>query len=329
MVGQRKVRRRQRAGGAPGRWRRPMVVLASGAVLAGGLAATSSSFAAEAPSSGCADVEIIGARGTTEAPGVGRILQPVAARMTAELDAAVRTTPLDYPASVNYGSSVRQGVDAVRVELAAIAESCPDTAIVLMGYSQGADVMGDVLAAMPTGGSGGAMTRGGMMGMGMGMSRGEMMSRMRERMAARAAAARANGGGMMGGGMMARMRQRLANAGGMMGGGNDGGMNGMDNSGGMNMAMEPGMMQVEAVVLFGDPTFTGGEPFNAGDGQGNGIFARGAGNLGTFADRTISFCNSNDPICQGRGAGGGGGGGGHGDYVKFSGEATEFVAGRV
>jgi hypothetical protein len=211
--------------------------------VAAGLAVAPLTFAAQAPANACPDLEIIGARGTTERPGLGVVLTPLAQRITREVPQTVRTTALDYPASFNYTSSVRQGVTRLAADLQRTARACADTRFVLMGYSQGADVVGDAIA-----GSG-------------------------------------RGAPAVSGALVDR---------------------------------------IAAVLLFGDPAFTAGEPFNVTDGARSGIFPRGAGRLDVVADRTQSFCNRNDRFCQG-----GTSLAAHVNYGGFADEATEFVAGQA
>ena len=129
------------------RLRKAIMIAAAGVVVAGGLAVAPLTFAAEAPGNGCADVEIIGARASTERPGFGVLLGPLARNLTQNLDATVKSTAVDYPATLgNYNNSVRQGVADMAAKLKATAAQCADTKFVLMGYSQGAQVTGDVLA---------------------------------------------------------------------------------------------------------------------------------------------------------------------------------------
>lgn len=129
------------------RLRKAIMIAAAGVVVAGGLAVAPLTFAAEAPGNGCADVEIIGARGSTERPGFGARLEPLAQNLTQDLDVTVTSTPVDYPATLrNYNNSVRQGVADMADKVEATAAQCADTTFVLMGYSQGAQVTGDLLA---------------------------------------------------------------------------------------------------------------------------------------------------------------------------------------
>ncbi|WP_305784577.1 cutinase family protein [Symbioplanes lichenis] len=127
------------------RLRTVLSIAAASVVGAAGLAVAPLTFAAQAPANACPDVEVIGARGTTERPGLGVLLTPLARQLTQDLPQTVRTTAVDYPASFNYTASVRQGVQALAGNVADTAEECEDTQFVLMGYSQGANVVGDAL----------------------------------------------------------------------------------------------------------------------------------------------------------------------------------------
>jgi hypothetical protein len=100
---------------------------------------------AAAPANGCADVETIGIRGTTEPQGGGIVAGPLASALQKQLDQTVKTFNLVYPASFDYQRSKAQGVTALRAELSKTSAACPDTEFVLIGYSQGADVIGDTL----------------------------------------------------------------------------------------------------------------------------------------------------------------------------------------
>jgi hypothetical protein len=100
---------------------------------------------ADAPANGCADVEAIGIRGTTEPQGGGIVAGPLASALQDQLDQTVKTFNLVYPASFDYQRSKAQGVTALRAELAKTSAACPDTQFVIIGYSQGADVIGDTL----------------------------------------------------------------------------------------------------------------------------------------------------------------------------------------
>jgi cutinase len=114
--------------------------LAVAAVLAGALAAPTPS--ANAADDSCASIEVVFARGTNEAPGVGATGQAFVDALNARLPGkTVDVYAVNYPASLDFGQAAGGIADASnRIET--IAASCPSTKIVLGGYSQGAAVVG-------------------------------------------------------------------------------------------------------------------------------------------------------------------------------------------
>jgi cutinase len=100
----------------------------------------------------CPDAEVIFARGTTEAPGVG----PTGEAFVEALRARVAPKWLgvyavDYPATIDFPTAV-DGINDARAHILATAANCPRTKMVLGGFSQGAAVMGFVTAsAVPDG----------------------------------------------------------------------------------------------------------------------------------------------------------------------------------
>jgi cutinase len=114
--------------------------LAVAAILAGSLAAPTPS--ANAADDSCPAVEVLFARGTNEAPGVGATGQAFVDALNARLPGkTVDVYAVNYPASLNFGQAADGIVDASN-KIEAIAASCPATKIVLGGYSQGAAVAG-------------------------------------------------------------------------------------------------------------------------------------------------------------------------------------------
>jgi cutinase len=114
--------------------------LAVAAILAGSLAAPTPKASAAADS--CANVEVVFARGTNEAPGVGATGQAFVDALNARLPGkTVDVYAVNYPASLNFGQTADGIVDASN-KIQAIAASCPTTKIVLGGYSQGAALAG-------------------------------------------------------------------------------------------------------------------------------------------------------------------------------------------
>jgi hypothetical protein len=133
------------------RTRRPhrrAVLFTLGAVscLSLALLAAPAANAVPAPSSGCAAVNIITARASTEAPGEGI----TGSLVTQIVDSSTQTVSREavvYPATLtNYASSESQGVTNAEQELTTAVQNCPTQKQVLLGYSQGAEVSMDVIA---------------------------------------------------------------------------------------------------------------------------------------------------------------------------------------
>ena len=114
--------------------------LAVAAILTGSLAAPTPS--ANAADDSCPSIEVVFARGTNEAPGVGATGQAFVDALNARLPGkTVDVYAVDYPASLSFGQAADGIVDASN-KIESIAANCPTTKIVLGGYSQGAAVAG-------------------------------------------------------------------------------------------------------------------------------------------------------------------------------------------
>ncbi|KAK3937517.1 acetyl xylanesterase [Diplogelasinospora grovesii] len=88
-------------------------------------------------------VHMIVARASTEAPGTGII--GAVANSTAQQLPGSDIVAVDYPATlVDYVQSETAGVTAMTKLVTDYAAACPNSPIVLMGYSQGAQVSADV-----------------------------------------------------------------------------------------------------------------------------------------------------------------------------------------
>lgn len=109
----------------------------------------------------CPAVQAIAVPGTTQTTpeadpnkpvGVlGDILEPL--RKNSPVRLVTYYTP--YPATIvggtdggGYRASKNAGIDATNARLKSVANACPNTVFLLTGYSQGADVAGDVAAAI-------------------------------------------------------------------------------------------------------------------------------------------------------------------------------------
>ena len=94
----------------------------------------------------CPDAEVIFARGTTEAPGVGPTGEAFIDSLRTRVGAkSVGVYPVDYPATTDFPTAV-DGIADARTHVIATAANCPKTKMVLGGFSQGAAVMGFVTA---------------------------------------------------------------------------------------------------------------------------------------------------------------------------------------
>lgn len=101
-----------------------------------------SGLAAAAEDSSCSDVEVVFARGTFEAPGVGATGQAFIDALNARLAGkTVDAYGVNYPASLDFEAATTGIADAAN-KIETIAANCANTQIVLGGYSQGAAVAG-------------------------------------------------------------------------------------------------------------------------------------------------------------------------------------------
>jgi cutinase len=102
----------------------------------------------------CPDVEVVFARGTGEPPGVGGIGQAFVDALRSQAGTkSVDVYAVNYPASSDFGDRIafaRTVVDGIRdagARVESMAANCPNTRIVLGGFSQGAVVAGFVTSA--------------------------------------------------------------------------------------------------------------------------------------------------------------------------------------
>ena len=94
----------------------------------------------------CPDAEVVFARGTTEEPGPGPTGQAFIDSLRSRVGAkSVGAYAVDYPATTDFPTAV-VGIADARTHILATAANCPQTKMVLGGFSQGAAVMGFVTA---------------------------------------------------------------------------------------------------------------------------------------------------------------------------------------
>ncbi len=96
----------------------------------------------------CSDIEVVFARGTSEPPGIGRVGQALVDALTPLVGTkTIGAYGVDYPASYDFLMAQDGATDATNF-ISSLAAQCPNTRVVLGGYSQGAAVM-DMLAGIP------------------------------------------------------------------------------------------------------------------------------------------------------------------------------------
>jgi hypothetical protein len=109
-------------------------------------AACTAAGAAAPRATGCAAVNLIVARASTEAAGEG-VTQRLATQIVNSSKQRVSQEAVVYPATLsNYASSESRGVTNAELELTTAVRNCPSQKEVLLGYSQGAEVSMDVIA---------------------------------------------------------------------------------------------------------------------------------------------------------------------------------------
>jgi cutinase len=103
-----------------------------------------------AASAACPDVDVVFARGTNEPPGTGKVGTAFVSALRSQIPGkTVQAYGVNYPASDNFLAAANGANDASG-HIQSMAGQCPDTKIVLGGYSQGAAVI-DIVTAAPIG----------------------------------------------------------------------------------------------------------------------------------------------------------------------------------
>ena len=93
----------------------------------------------------CPQVEVVFARGRSEPPGTGRIGEAFVDALRNKTSKSVGVYAVDYPAD----TEVIQGANDMSKHIQYMAANCPNTSLVLGGYSLGAAVA-DIVLGAPT-----------------------------------------------------------------------------------------------------------------------------------------------------------------------------------
>jgi cutinase len=98
----------------------------------------------------CADVEVVFARGTNEPPGIGSVGQAFVDSLRSKVPGrSVGVYAVNYPATDDFVRSSFAGAGDARAHVQSMAASCPNTRMVLGGYSQGAGVIDMTTEQLP------------------------------------------------------------------------------------------------------------------------------------------------------------------------------------
>jgi cutinase len=120
------------------------------------IASTTAAFAASAAllapatasAQDCPDIEVVFARGTNDAPGLGDVGGPFVDSLRGKVGGrSVGAYAVNYPASFDFLAAAGGANDA-SAHIQYMVNTCPATRLVLGGYSQGAAVI-DVISAVP------------------------------------------------------------------------------------------------------------------------------------------------------------------------------------
>jgi cutinase len=125
------------------------VVETAAALLVGAAAAITPSIAfAPVASADCPDIEVIFARGTDDSPGLGAVGGAFVNALQSKVGGrSVGSYAVNYPADYNF-LLAGDGANDASAHVQYMMGACPNTRLVLGGYSQGAAVI-DVITSVP------------------------------------------------------------------------------------------------------------------------------------------------------------------------------------
>jgi cutinase len=98
----------------------------------------------------CPNSEVVFARGTGEPVGLGGVGQALVDSLQSQLPGqSIAVYPVNYPATDDYVNSALAGASDASAHVQNTVATCPNTKVVLGGYSQGAGVMDLVSNQLP------------------------------------------------------------------------------------------------------------------------------------------------------------------------------------
>jgi cutinase-like protein len=123
------------------------VALAAALVVAPAALPFSTVALIPAASAACPDAEVVFARGREEPPGVGAVGDALVNSLRSMVPISVGVYGVNWPADI----AVAPGASDMRAHVESMAASCPNTRMVLGGYSLGATVADLATRSMPPG----------------------------------------------------------------------------------------------------------------------------------------------------------------------------------
>jgi cutinase len=107
-------------------------------------------FTPAASADPCSDIAVVFARGTHQEPGLGNIGQAFVDSLTSQVGGrSVDVYAVNYPANDDYHNSAYAGANDASAHIQGTVANCPNTKIVLGGYSQGSTVIDLATTQMP------------------------------------------------------------------------------------------------------------------------------------------------------------------------------------
>lgn len=98
----------------------------------------------------CPDTEVVFARGSGQPVGLGDVGEAFVNSLREQLpDRDISVYPVEYPASTDYHNSAVLGESDASAHIQSTVANCPNTKLVLGGYSQGASVIAMSSNALP------------------------------------------------------------------------------------------------------------------------------------------------------------------------------------